>query len=191
MAKRVFIIHGWGGFPTEGWFPWLKKELEKKGFKARILKMPNPRNPRIEKWVKSISMAAGKPDEETFFVGHSIGCQAILRYLQKINKKTGGAVLVGGWFKLTKEATPSKKEGEIAKPWLQTKINFDKIKKHCRKIVAVFSDNDPYVPVENSKIFRKELNAKIIIEKNKKHFSGEDGIKKLPAALKELLRMSR
>jgi hypothetical protein len=28
-AKRVFIIHGWEGYPEEGWFPWLKKELEK------------------------------------------------------------------------------------------------------------------------------------------------------------------
>jgi len=29
--KRVFIIHGWGGNPEEGWLPWLKKELEAKG----------------------------------------------------------------------------------------------------------------------------------------------------------------
>ena len=28
--QRVFIIHGWDGYPEEGWFPWLKKELEAK-----------------------------------------------------------------------------------------------------------------------------------------------------------------
>ena len=29
--KKVFIIHGWEGYPEEGWFPWLKKELESRG----------------------------------------------------------------------------------------------------------------------------------------------------------------
>ena len=24
MTKRAFIIHGWDGYPDEGWFPWLK-----------------------------------------------------------------------------------------------------------------------------------------------------------------------
>jgi len=30
MQKRVFIIHGWDGYPEEGWFPWLKKKLKEK-----------------------------------------------------------------------------------------------------------------------------------------------------------------
>lgn len=28
MNKRIFIIHGWDGFPEEGWFPWLNKAME-------------------------------------------------------------------------------------------------------------------------------------------------------------------
>ena len=35
MKKRVFIVHGWDGYPEEVWFPWLKKELEAKGFEAQ------------------------------------------------------------------------------------------------------------------------------------------------------------
>ena len=34
--KRAFIIHGWDGYPAEGWFPWLKRELEKKISNGRI-----------------------------------------------------------------------------------------------------------------------------------------------------------
>jgi len=26
--KTVYIIHSWEEYPEEGWFPWLKKELE-------------------------------------------------------------------------------------------------------------------------------------------------------------------
>jgi len=39
--KRVFIVHGWGGHPEEGWFPWLKKELERRGFEGNIRQLYN------------------------------------------------------------------------------------------------------------------------------------------------------
>lgn len=31
MTRRAFIIHGWEGYPGEGWFPWLKKEIVEHG----------------------------------------------------------------------------------------------------------------------------------------------------------------
>ena len=39
MVKRVFVVHGWDGHPAEGWFPWLKKELEKRGYLVNVLRM--------------------------------------------------------------------------------------------------------------------------------------------------------
>ena len=50
--KRVFIIHGWEGFPEEGWFPWLKNELEAKGFEVHVPNMPDSEHPRIQKWAE-------------------------------------------------------------------------------------------------------------------------------------------
>ena len=41
MQKRVVIIHGWGGYPDEGWRPWLKHELETKGFLVLVPAMPD------------------------------------------------------------------------------------------------------------------------------------------------------
>lgn len=35
--KRIFIIHGWDGSPQNRWFPWLEKELKKKGFTVKEL----------------------------------------------------------------------------------------------------------------------------------------------------------
>ncbi len=45
--KRVFIVHGWDGYPTEGWFPWLKAELEKRGFTVAVPAMPHPERPTV------------------------------------------------------------------------------------------------------------------------------------------------
>src|SRR3989344_1269237 len=142
--KIVFIIHGWWGYPKEGWFPWLKKELEKRGIKVFIPKMPDTGKPKIDRWVGKLVKIAGRVDKNTYFVGHSIGAQAIIRYLEKLpkGKKVGGVVFVAGWTSLTNQ-TPEEKP--IAKPWLETKINFTQVKKSAKKFVAIFSDDDPYV----------------------------------------------
>lgn len=189
MQKRVFIVHGWGGFPEEGWFPWLKKELEKKGFFVSVPKMPNTMKPKIKSWVSHLEKQVGKVDKNTFFVGHSIGCQTILRYLEKLSnkEKIGGAIFVAGWISLTPIATRTKEEKKIVKPWLETPIDFAKIRKATKNFVAFFSDNDPYVPLANIKTYETKLHSDIIIVKKKGHLSGEDGVKKFPILLKELL----
>lgn len=58
MSKRVFIIHGWGGYPDEGWLPWLKIELEKKNFEVFIPAMPDTDEPKINSWVSHLQKIA-------------------------------------------------------------------------------------------------------------------------------------
>ena len=189
MPKRVFIIHGWEGHPSEIWFPWLKRELEKKGFKVEVPQMPETNYPKIEKWVPFLAKIVGKPDKDTYFVGHSIGCQAILRYLQTIDAKIGGAVLVTGWFTLKKLET--KEEETLAKPWLETPIDFEKIEKTTKNFVAILSDNDPWVPLADERIYRKKLGARTIVLKGVGHLGINDNITELPVALNELLNMAK
>lgn len=187
MTKRAFIIHGWGGYPEEGWFPWLKRELEKRDFTAQVPAMPDTDNPKIAAWVGHLTRLIGQPDGNTFLIGHSIGCQAIVRYIETLasSQKIGGVVLVAGWIDRL-DGDMSAEEIMIAKPWLETKIDLAKVKGHCRNFTAIFSDNDPFVPLNDQNIFRDKLGAKIIIEHAKGHFSGSDGLTKLPACLKAL-----
>lgn len=190
--KRAFIIHGWDGAPDNAWIPWLKRELEKKGFKVIAPKMPTPNAPRINTWTAHLTKQVKRVDTDTYFVGHSIGCQTILRYLEKQKTPCGGVVCVGGWFLLTPEATPDAAYRRIAKPWLHNPINFSMAKKNAKIITAILSDNDPYVPLkENKTVFTKVLNAKVIIEKKKGHFDDDAKIKTLPSALKEIMIMAR
>jgi len=191
MKKRAFIVHRWYGSPDADWYPWLKKELEKKGFQVFALEMPNPDAPEISSWVSTLSKAVGKPDENTYFVGHSVGCQTILRYLETIKGKVGGAVFVAGWFSLTPEATPSQKEVGIAKPWIERPVNFDLVKEKTENMVAIFSDDDPYVPLaENKKVFGKFC-KKVIVETGKGHFDEDSEIFELPSALNAVLELAK
>ena len=121
-------------------------------------------------------------------VGHSIGCQTILRYIEKVKKPVGGVVCVAGWFRLPHLTTSEEKE--IAQPWLETPIDFTIIKNQTDNIVAIFSDNDPDVDLGDKELFAKNLNAKTIVEHNKGHFSDDAGIKELPSALEAVLKMA-
>jgi uncharacterized protein len=194
--KTAIIIHGWDGKPKLGWFAWLEEELKKKGLKVIKPNMPNPEEPEIGAWLKKLSSLVKTADKETFFVGHSMGCQTILRFLEKSDfKKIGGIILVAGFMTLTEftyTETPEFEEDmrRIAKPWVTTKIDFKKIRDKTDNIVCIFSDNDPFVDLKNSKIFEKELGAKIIIEHNKGHFE-EANTKTIPAVLKEMERISK
>ncbi|KKT29590.1 hypothetical protein A3G55_03115 [Candidatus Giovannonibacteria bacterium RIFCSPLOWO2_12_FULL_44_25] len=189
--KRVFIVHGWDGYPEEGWFPWLKKELESKNFKVFVPQLPDSANPRIEKWVPALAGTVGVADEQTCFVGHSIGCQTIARYLETLSEgqKVGGAVFVAGFFERVNLEEDFNVQ-ETSRLWLKAPLDFSKVKSHLPKSIAIFSDNDPYVPLDNQNDFREKLGSEIIVEKSKGHFSGpSDGITKLPVVLESVLKL--
>ncbi len=192
MQKRVFIIHGWDGYPEEGIFPWLKRELEDKRLYVFGPAMPNPLNPQIDTWVPFLAKQVGIPDKNTILFGHSIGAQTILRYLESLgeNEKIRGAVFLAGWVHLTNEAYETEKDSKIAKLWLETPLNWEKIRTHADKFIGIFSDNDKLVPISDAEVFKEKLEAKIVIEHNKGHFSGSDGIKELPSALDSVLEIA-
>lgn len=194
MKKRVFIIHGWGSHPDEHWMPWLKRELENNGFKVYVPQMPDTHKPEIKVWVSKLVEVADNLDGDTYFVGHSMGCKAILRYLETLgeNIKIGGVAFVAPWIRLDRKTI--EEEGEesikIAKLWQQKSIDFKKVKRRSKKFFAVFSDNDPYVPLNQADLLSKELDAEIMIEKGKGHFTTDDGVIELPIVLEELLKMT-
>ncbi|MEK6840747.1 MAG: alpha/beta fold hydrolase [Nanoarchaeota archaeon] len=175
--KEVYAIHAWGmSSSSEPWFKWLKGEITKKGYKATFFDMPNTDNPKIEEWVGYLKKNIKDVNEETYFIGHSVGCQTILRYLEKLhkNQKIAGCVFVAPWLNLI---NLEPEELKIAHPWTNTTIDFSRILEHCNNFLAIFSDNDPYVHLDEVEKFRKNLGAKVIIKKNQGHF---DETKKIP-----------
>jgi len=192
MQKRVFIIHGWDATPDYGWFPWLKKELENRGFAVTIPQLPNTEEPRINNWVPTVASVVGEPDEQTYFIGHSMGCQTIARYLETlpVGIKIGGVVFVAGFFKRLSGLEDDEIVRDVAKEWLETPLNLNIVAGHIKGSVAIFSDDDPYVPMDNQEEYRDILKSEIIIEHGKGHFSASAGTVELPVALDSLLRVS-
>lgn len=179
--KKVVLIHGWEGSPYEAWKPWLTKKLEQHNIKVENPGMPNPKNPIQSEWVNYLSSIIGTPETDTILVGHSLGGITILRYLEQLPKeqKIGGAILLAGF-------TTDLHIPELS-DFFTEKINWEKIKKHCDTFYAIHSDNDQYVPISYGKIFEEKLGAEVINLHNMHHFSGSDGINKIPILLDLLL----
>jgi len=184
MKKKIYLIHGWGGSSSGVlWFDWLKEELRKKGHEVIAFDMPNTEHPKIEEWVKYLEENIKDVDENTYFVGHSVGCQTILRFLEKLHKhkRVGGCVFVAGWFKVL---ALEPEELEIAHPWMNTKIEFERVLDHCDSFLSIFSGDDPYVHIDEANEFKKILGSRIVIKKKEGHFNDAEKIKEVLEFLK-------
>jgi len=202
MKKRIFLIYGWDGYPEENWFPWLKRELEARSFSAQdgpasgwevfVPKLSDSSNPRINIWIPEIAKAVGTPDENTFFVGHSMGCQAICRFLESLPEgmRIGGAVFVAGFFKRLTGIEDIEDQKATEKHWLSAPIDFTKVKSRLQKSIAIFSDNDPFVPLDNQGDFRDKLGSKIIVEHQAGHFRTSDGVVEPTVILESVLNLA-
>lgn len=192
MSKRVFLIHGWDGTPEHGWFPWLKQELEKHDFEVIAPQMPETNAPRISKWVPALSKAVGEADSDTYFIGHSMGCQTIIRYLETLpdQVRVGGAVFVAGFLTRLTNLEDEDEVRDIEKEWLESPLDLANVKSHLPKSIAIFSDDDMFVPLDNQDTFRDELGSEIVVEHAMGHFTEDGGTKELPVALKAMLKIA-
>ena len=151
--------------------------------------MPETETPKLELWVPHLASVVGTPTAETFLVGHSMGCQTILRYIESLPAKVqvGGALLVAGFMLL---AGLSPKQELVWNPWARVPIDLARVREDVRAVAAIFSDDDPFVPLDNVEVFRRELGATTVTLHAHKHFSEEDGVNELPEALDAVLKMA-
>lgn len=179
--KRAFLVHGWGGSPNNDWLPWATTQLKQKGYEVIVPFMPDTNTPKILPWVSKLQELVEKPETTDIFIGHSIGCQTILRFLEDLNEDAmvDSVTLVAPWFTLTN--LEGEASWQIAKPWIETPMDFPKIVSKARLFTAIFSDNDSWVPLdENLNKFKEKLNPKIIVLHTKGHFTEDEGIRELP-----------
>ncbi len=134
--KNAIILHGIGSHPGEFWFPWLKKELEKKGYQVWVPKLPDKDNADIDIQLPYI-FKKGIFNKETVLIGHSSGASLILAILDALKVKINKAILVSG-FLLRGGQRPVKAVKD------EDKYNWKKMKTGAGKIIFINSNNDPW-----------------------------------------------
>ncbi len=181
---NFFIIHGAYGNPEENWFPWLKKELEKKGYEVIIPKFPTPIGQSLESWLRVLNKYDNQIHADTVMIGHSLGVPFILNYLEQTDKEIKAAFLVAGYHHVLENQFK-----EMNKSFVDKKFNWNKIIENCEKFVVIGSDNDEYIPIETTRQLAFLLDAELRIINNGCHLNSKAGFDKFPKLLELINRI--
>ncbi len=174
QVKRLIVIPRWGGTSADDWYPWLLAKLESSGLfvSVRFASMPDPETPTIASWTTALARVVGDvPDDvrTTVLVGHSIGCQAVLHYLQSLppGMRVASTVCVAGWWTVDEP-------WESIEPWIRYEHDDSRIASAAGTIHVLLSDNDPFTAdsVANAAQWRARLGAQVRLVPGARHFNG-------------------
>lgn len=185
MKPRVVLAPRWGGTPTHDFYPWLRKELDALGVELSALHLPDPSTPTIEAWVPAVRTAIEDALEADgappIVVGHSVGCQAVMRALAGFDREVASAcLLVAAWWQVD-EPWPS------ILPWIDTPFDHLRARAAASRFSVLLSDDDPFTRdhARTAALFRERLGAKLRVASGAKHFNAE----REPAVLESLLEL--
>nr|WP_165874451.1 alpha/beta hydrolase [Pectinatus cerevisiiphilus] len=126
-------------------------------------------------WIGKLSESIDKLGQNIFFIAHSLGCIALLGYLETLKElpKIGGIILVSGFNKKL-ENIPELNN------FIHTGINYKKIISAVSLRAVVTAIDDKIVPTEFSKELADNLEAKFFQLSTGGHFLDSDGFSKFP-----------
>lgn len=133
--KNAILLHGTGDSPELFWFPYLKENLEKRGFSVWAPLLPNAKKPNLEDWLTFV-LKEGTFNEETILVGHSSGARLILSILDSIDVTVKQAILVSSFARILRKRMDDTEDGE--------EPHWENIRRHVKSLTFINSDNDPW-----------------------------------------------
>ena len=186
---HAILVHGWRGWPENAWFPWLRKELESRGWTVDAPTMPQPMTPERHAWVATLertvqeAIQRGILPPKITLVGHSLGCPTILQMLERHQGKPfAQVVLVSGFAR--NFGAPG------VNLWMDRDIDFENIHPKVLHWSVLHGKGDVVVPVPEGQWLADQLGVPLTHTEWPGHFMHEEGITKLPEVLHAVVSFS-
>ncbi len=166
MKPRIIFVPGnqsvhW----SFGWAPWLKQELEKKGYSTFFETFPDSIIARSEYWLPFLKEHIHAGDQDVI-VGWSSGAVAAMRYAE--SEKILGSVLISPCYTDLGDAL-ERQSGYYETPW-----NWERIKRNQEHIALVYGKDDPVIPQTEFEYIANQLNPTVFALKQGGHFTHQD-----------------
>ncbi|MBI3331783.1 serine hydrolase family protein [Candidatus Peregrinibacteria bacterium] len=184
MNDTVFIFHGVGGSPKENWFPWLKKELEQKGFRVIVPAFPNAEEPNQDEWLKHFERYANDVHGDTIFIGHSLGSAFALRMLELVKEPIRAAFLVGSVM-----GVMGNQFDHLMTTFVKGGFDWDRIRANAKQFFVCNSDNDPYITLEKGRELADHLHTKLRVVSGAGHFNQSSGYTSFEILKRDILSL--
>ncbi len=150
------LIHGFEGSPNGIFFPWLRKELEKRGYAVQAPALPNAKHPNLEEQISYV-LKTVKFDENTIVFGHSLGSVVALKTVERLGHPVKKLILAAG-FARAPSLRGKKRDYEKTFDW---KFDFGKIKRNAGKIVILSDSSDMVVPPKEAEYLKSVLGGRV------------------------------
>jgi len=182
VPKRVVIIHGSYGNPSENWFPWLAQQVRGLGHEAIVPEFPTPEHQTLKNWLKVFDSEVGKLTPNVILIGHSLGVGFILRILELTKQPVAASFLVSAFLgKLGLPEFDKVNADFVTKP-----VNWKRVRLTAGIVRVYNGDNDPYVPLSKGQEIAKALGVQLTVVKSGGHINAEAGYTQFSQLLDDL-----
>lgn len=177
--KTAFIIHGFNGDTTYTFGPWLKSELEKKGYNVIMPNFPIRSEASYNAWSNILSKYKNLFTEDTIIVCHSIGNPFIIKFISENNLFAKLYISVAGFCKLF--TVPDR--DDLTNAFIDFQVpesNIEYFNTHIPVRYSIYSDNDHVIPFDILEDFVKQIKSTPVFISGVGHMGNRDNIHSLP-----------
>jgi len=186
IMPTILVVHAFGGCPKKFWYPTLQRRFASCATVC-VPHLPGGAAPRIDAWMARLrALVADMTDQDVYLVGHSLGCNAILRLLAEpdaptLLRRLRGVLCVAGWLRVD---TPWPE----MQPWCDNPPDLLAARRTLgalgAEITLMVSDDDRFTAdhASNRAEWSAGLGARTLLCPGRAHFGG----RKQPEVLHEL-----
>ncbi|MFH1444755.1 MAG: alpha/beta fold hydrolase [Candidatus Peregrinibacteria bacterium] len=177
----IFIFHGVGGNSEENWLPWLKKQLETEQCRVVVPDFPHPDHPTLVEWSEHFRQYEELVDEQTIFVGHSLGGAFALRLLERMPKPIRACFLVASvWGVMGNQFDPQMETFTVS-PY-----DWKTIRKNSNNFSVIHADNDPFIKLSQAEELAQNLGTEVALIHDGGHLNASAGYTEFPLLLEQI-----
>jgi predicted alpha/beta hydrolase family esterase len=164
---QIVIIHGKNESPATGWMPWLKNEVEAKGYACLVPVFLPQADSKLVDWCNVLD-AQKLNFRSTVFVAHARGAMALLRWVNALPSDTKIKKIIV--VSCNYDYQPERQDDG---GFYSRRLDYVDLQLKCSDYVVVHSADDPYVPVAAGRQLSDNLGAKFIRYNNAGHFGSD------------------
>lgn len=171
-SKQAYLLHGTDGSPEYNWFPWLKSELENKGYEVRVPLLPENHTPNRQVYSDFLE-STDWSFENCILIGHSSGATTALNLLSSdwfphVNK----TILVGTFLN---ERLLSRvdwyEKGQFDNLFPSGGYDADLLKKKSNSFIFLHGSDDPYCSLDDATVFANRVDGEMVVIQDGLHLS--------------------
>lgn len=169
--KTALIVHDSFANPTGDWIPWVKAQLESRGYFVWTPGFPTPVGQSYASWRVAIEQLISKIDTETILIGHGTGALFVLKLLAERTTSIKGIVLVSPYAQPLAHAAYQK----ASEDFLKTPIDWTKAKQNSGFVTIIAGNDDPFVPLAESQFVAQQLSSDVRVMEGGGHLNRGSG----------------